>query len=511
MGKISQLVKKYHNSLLVFAIFITVVLSSFHLLKSDISFHTDIARDFLLVEDIVNNKNVTLLGPGSGGISGVFHGPLWLYLQTPAFILGGGNPAFVGWLWLLLSVLSIYIVYLIGTRLFTKTVGLLAALLLSSLTISYTKSLFNPFGAVFLSPIFFYLFLQYLTSSRFLYLLSSLFILGFIIQFQMAWGGPLLLLTFFYLLYRRVKFSHFAAFLILLIPLSTFIVFELRHNFLQLNSVVAYIHQKSGPGLLKLPELFLSRLKGSIADGFGFLQSTNLVLNLVVNVFFLSSVAYLFRKEKLKQRTHFFLFFYFYIGFWLTGLLYKGVMWSYYYWPFFPIAILLLSSLYHHLPKKIFISVFLCIYLFNIYAGLKNGLSFYRESGKSGATWQFYSSVAQQIYSSSGKEFGYYIFTPDQLGYSFRYRMNYWQKKFKDKKAYPFKKKEYTYLLIAPPPGDKPYLNGDWWTENQVEIKKKPESVVRIGDGFKIEKYRLNPEEIAVGSDPNLIDSLHFR
>ncbi len=511
MKRIAQFINKHYRRLLVTALLITVVLSALHLLKSDIFFHTDIARDFLLVEDIVDNRNITLLGPRSGGISGVFHGPLWLYLQIPAFITGGGNPGIVGWFWLLLCVFSIYIMYLIGSRLFSKTVGLLAALLFSSLTILYTKSLFNPFGAVLLSPIFYYLFLQYLSSARFLHLILSLFVLGIIIQFQMAWGGPILLLTFIYLLYRKVKLYHFAAFLILLVPLSTFIVFELKHDFLQLNAIISYIHQKSGPGLLKLSDLFLTRLKGSFVDGFGFLPSTNIILNLCVNFFFLGSIVYLFRKKKLKYKAFFSLFFYYYSGFWLMGLMYKGVMWGYYYWPFFPIAILLFSSLYHHLPKKIFISIFLFIYLFNVSVGLREALKFYNESGKSGATWQFYSSVAQQVYKDGNKEFGYYIFTPDQLGYSFRYGMNYWQKKFKDKKAYPFEKKEYTYLLIAPPPGDKPYLNGDWWTENQVKIKKKPESVVRTGDGFKIEKYHLSPEEIAVGSDPNLIDSLHFR
>ena len=58
-------------------------LNTLHLFKADVRFHTDIARDFLVMADIVETNKPTLIGPKSGGISGVFHGPAWYYLNLP--------------------------------------------------------------------------------------------------------------------------------------------------------------------------------------------------------------------------------------------------------------------------------------------------------------------------------------------------------------------------------------------------------------------------------------------
>jgi hypothetical protein len=71
---------------------ICIILASWFVINGDILFYSDIARDFLLMEDILYNKPIALIGPRSGAISGVFHGPLWFYLNLPAFILGKGNP-----------------------------------------------------------------------------------------------------------------------------------------------------------------------------------------------------------------------------------------------------------------------------------------------------------------------------------------------------------------------------------------------------------------------------------
>ena len=102
---------KFNKSVLLIVTALFVVISAWYILHNTIIFHTDIARDFLLIEDIVKNKPLTLIGPRSGGIPGVFHGPLWLYLNVPAFLFGGGNPVIVGWFWLGLSLVNLFIVY----------------------------------------------------------------------------------------------------------------------------------------------------------------------------------------------------------------------------------------------------------------------------------------------------------------------------------------------------------------------------------------------------------------
>jgi hypothetical protein len=66
-------------------------------------------------------------------------------------------------------------------------------------------------------------------------------------------------------------------------------------------------------------------------------------------------------------------------------------------------------------------------------------------------------------------------------------------------------------LIIAPPPDDKLWLNGKWWKENQVGIRKKPVKIFHYDNGYLVEKYILTDEEIKIPADPNLIKDIHFR
>jgi 4-amino-4-deoxy-L-arabinose transferase-like glycosyltransferase len=219
---------------------INIFLSAWYILRGDIFFHTDIARDFLVLGDIVKTHHLTLIGPRAGGITGVFHGPLWFYINLPIFIVSHGNPVAVGWFWVGLSITSIIVTYFVAKKMFDEMTALLSALLVSIVTITSTSNMFNPFGAVIVFPIYYYLFNEYLKTHKIQTLLIALFTLGIIIQFQMAFGIPLLLLSLLYLgkdLYKQKKLSHLFSVFILIIPLSTFILFDIKHSFMQIRSV----------------------------------------------------------------------------------------------------------------------------------------------------------------------------------------------------------------------------------------------------------------------------------
>jgi hypothetical protein len=157
---------KYIKHFLLALTGFNVFLSAWYVINGDIFFHTDIARDFLLLEDMTKNKLVTLIGPRSGGIPGVFHGPLWLYLNLPAFFIAKGNPVIVGWFWVALFILNLFIVYKTATKLFDQKTSLLSTALFSTVTAPTIRQLFNPYGAVMLSPIFFYFFVDYLKTNK---------------------------------------------------------------------------------------------------------------------------------------------------------------------------------------------------------------------------------------------------------------------------------------------------------------------------------------------------------
>ncbi|MFA5933027.1 MAG: glycosyltransferase family 39 protein [Microgenomates group bacterium] len=501
-----------------------ILLASRWALDGNLFFHTDIARDFLLIEDIVNNKPVTLIGPRSGAIPGVFHGPLWLYLNVPAFIVGNGNPAVIAWFWVGLYLTSLYFIYYVGKKIFDEKTGLLSSLMLSSVTVLQVRTLFNPYGALLLLPLFLYFLINYLQDKNVKVLILSLLILGLIIQFQMAFGVPILAITFIYLCYffwqsKRLKDAF--AFFVLLIPLSTFILFDIRNNFLQIRSVINYLTGAENHGKidLNLIQLLNLRFQESILGGLGEITLHLDVLTIFLAIFLL--FAFLKLKNQKKILPIYKLFIFFYCGFWLLTFLFKGPIWNYYYIPFIPLIILVFCSLYKLLDQRIFYSLFILILIFNFQTNFKDLLNYNPDaSTQDVSTWKFNYLVAENAFGGKKNEFGYYIFTPDLYGYSPRYAMNYYQKISKDKTSFPYNKKAVTYLLIAPPPeyGKDPSslwyqknINSDSWKNNDVRINRKADETRGFPNGFRIEKYNLNENEIKIQANQFLIQSIFFR
>lgn len=174
--------------------------ASWFVLNKDLLFSSDIARDFLLYGEIATKK-IILIGPKSS-VAGLFHGPLWLYLNFPAYVLGQGNPIIVGWWWVIMSFLVLIPFYFIAKKLFNKNTALLFVLFTALFFSFHTKGMINPDGAMFCLPIFFYLFIQYLKTWNVKYLIAHIFVAGLIIQFELAIGIPLLALSILYLTVR---------------------------------------------------------------------------------------------------------------------------------------------------------------------------------------------------------------------------------------------------------------------------------------------------------------------
>lgn len=514
------------RNLVIILILINILLASRWIIDGNIFFHTDIARDFLLLEDIADNKNPVLIGPRSGAIPGLFHGPLWLYLNLPAYLLGNGDPVYVGWFWVLLYIVSLFSTYFVGKKIFGEQEGLLAALLLSSVTILSVRSLFNPYGALILLPLFFYFLSKYLKDFKLKNLVITFFILGFIIQFQMAFGVPILILAVGYLLYhlfKKKKLAHMISFLVILIPLSSFLLFDLRNNFIQFNSVKSYVLGSQSHGKLDLnfSQLGAMRVKELVFDGLGTITQNNFYLTVILLILFIVGIYLTFKKKDLKFSSLYILGTFFYLGFWFLTILFKGPVWNYYYIPFIPLLILIFVSLRNQINKIIFYAFFILIYVINLQTAILDINAYERNPLKQDvSTWRFNKMAAEGVFNGSDNEFGYFIFTPDLYGYSPRYAMNLLQKKNNEKNVSPYQKKGVTYLIIAPPPAYGKDPNSIWyqkntnsqkWKSSDIRINKEPESKILFENGFVIEKYRLSDEEIKIESNPYLIKDIFFR
>jgi hypothetical protein len=370
------------------------------------------------------------------------------------------------------------------------------------------KQFFNPYGAVVLSPLFYYFFVTYLKSKKVIYLILTLFTMGLIIQFQMAFGGPVLFISTIFLLFffhKNKLYKHGFSFLILLFPLSTFVVFDLRHGFLQTQSMIRYFLSDRSVDI-PLTIFFLNRIKSIFTDVYFMLTPGS--------VFFawLSSLAFtLFVvKRKLFRQTEYFLFLYLYFGFWLFLFVFKGWTGNY-YWPFLPLIIILISSLVDHLPKRIFFPVFMTLLVWNVYTGVSAIRAFPKEVTRRGInSWAYNKFLGESIYQDATEDFGYYIFTPDRWVYNQKYALEYLQQKYSRKKSCASCKKRLTYLIVVDPPKGRPDIDPVGWRITDVGIKRESEESKRI-DVTTIYKYHLTDEEIIVPHNPYLMDSTFFR
>lgn len=496
-----------------FLIALNILLSSYWLFHGDIRFDVDISRDFLLIDEMLT-KPFTLIGSHTS-IGGVFHGPLWYYLSLPIFYISKGDPLAIGWFWWGLSILTLIIFYLITSKLFNKQTAILATTLYSANSIinpTYgLKMFFPPYGAVLLFPLFFYLLIKYISLKKSIYLAISLFILGCLIQFEMAFGIPILVLTIFFLIIFTYKFNllkHLIFIPIILIPISTFIFFDLRHNFLQTISLINYLQLQLRKPHTDLSIIILDKIKGIFSDTFFLLTQDNRILSWIYSILFIILIFKI--KIQSQAKKFYLLFIYYYLGYWLIHLSMKP-LWSSYYWPLLPIIIMLYAGFVNYLPKKVFVFIYIPLLFWNMYIGLSYIKDFkldITERGKN--SWAFNAYVADYIYQDANTNFGYFIYTPERWVYQEWYALKYMQRKYPDKISHPFSKQNLTYLIIVDPPTDRFDTDSMGWRISDLKIDSSAQNNNKISI-VDIQKYWLNEKEKNTLINPYLLNSTFFR
>jgi 4-amino-4-deoxy-L-arabinose transferase-like glycosyltransferase len=110
-----------------------------------LGFYFDQGRDAKVIWELWHNHKFFLIGPTTG-IEGIFLGPFYYYLIAPAYLLGGGSPVWPAVELALINVLAIGIFYLIGKKYFSPSAGLITVILmaLSNRLVQDQRWLSNP-------------------------------------------------------------------------------------------------------------------------------------------------------------------------------------------------------------------------------------------------------------------------------------------------------------------------------------------------------------------------------
>ncbi|MBI4067115.1 hypothetical protein HY407_01930, partial [Candidatus Gottesmanbacteria bacterium] len=129
--------KKVWGRLLIIFAFICGLLSFVPpILTGNYFFTFDGARDLIWVKNQVDFLKPSLIGPW-GSITGVFFGPLWFWILTIPYILGGGDPRiitlFSGLLIFSTGIIAYYLLkkHLFSLAFFTLVLGFTSPAILS--------------------------------------------------------------------------------------------------------------------------------------------------------------------------------------------------------------------------------------------------------------------------------------------------------------------------------------------------------------------------------------------
>lgn len=216
-------------------------------------FNMDNARDFVDVREMVVLQKPRLIGPTSA-IEGVYTGPAWYYLLAIPFILTSGDP-YGGILMqiVLWAIGGFFLFKLLEKYGIIPLIFALALWIYSNFIVLANLYTFNPNPVLFLTPLFIYLLKKYIETNKLIYSLSTWFLGGLFLNFEINFGIfiPLIILASLILCQKLslLKEKNFwlglLAFIVTILPQA---FFDLRHDFIMTNSLFRYLSNSESTG-----------------------------------------------------------------------------------------------------------------------------------------------------------------------------------------------------------------------------------------------------------------------
>lgn len=490
---------------------VNIYYCSYPLFHGEINFTTEVARDFLLFREI-DSKKIMLIGPRSNA-NGLFHGPLWSYLNYPVYRLASGNPIVVGWFWILLAILSLGTGFVGTKKLFGTFAAFAFVFIYSSNLITHINGMFHSDATIFFMPLFILSAVLYTKYKKTKYITLHLFSGAMIMQLNIGVGIPLLMLSGVFCLYMIIRYRlwrQVGLFLLVPLLLSNFILFDLRHNFFLSKSAYEFWKFQQTWKPLPIDFLLRNRLETIIDLRVVVDAPSSWLLYFIFGLMLITSILQIKRSKKF--RSIYFLIFYFYFGYMLLSFFNKGVILSHFIYFLVPLTAFWFASFLRGNLRFLFFPVLLIAVILNIRSAAK--FQYFLDTSfieKRQESWRGLNLVANAVLGRVKKEpFGYFVFSPDAFAYGPRYAMIYNFQKT-NVHAYEYTKKSITYIIAAPPPENDPYMTYAWWRKNPVKITSDPVFTQKFPNGFTIEEYRLSEEEQLVSHDKTIELGIHFR
>ena len=373
------------QNVLLFAILLMAAFLRLYKISDYMTFLGDEGRDVLVVYNILHGK-LTLLGPTSS-VGGFFLGPIYYYFMAPFLWIFQYDPVGPAVMVALFGVVTVWLVYTVGSEFFNKQTGFIAAFLyaIAPIIIAYSRSSWNPNLMPFFSLLTMYtLYKAVRQKSMVLFLLCGILFgidmqlhyvelfLGVAIAIYILFANSIYLKNWKKMLLETVT-NYIVIFIGFLIGFSPFLAFELRHSFPNEKSILSFILSSGDTGgsnkFFEVTADIFFRLFGRLVTNYpppeqiaaGMHANAAIWYNLTLLLSVVSFGIFLFRfKQTLAKKDGAFLqmlllLVWFCVGIAIFGF-YKKSIYDYYFEFMFPLPFLFvgfaIASVYANVSPK---------------------------------------------------------------------------------------------------------------------------------------------------------------
>lgn len=442
-------------------------------LNSLLGFWYDQGRDALVIWDLIHNGRFFLIGPVTG-IEGIFLGPFYYYLLTPFYFLGKGNPVAVATGIQFINVGAVFLIYLIGKKVFNSKVGLLAAFLygFSYKLVTFSRWLANPAPLPFFSLLTVWCIYRFITTRSSIFIILSSFFIGLCLQLEAASAAFFIPSVLVILIWQRKRlnfkllFLSFTAFSITLLPQ---IYFNFRHEGILLTAFKRFLVEEKSfkisfwQTIQKRLVTYYDVFSDNLFPSAGFLKI------LILASF--SAGLMLFRK-KFNSSGQKLLLLWLFIP--LIGYLFyrgnNGYIWDYYFSGILPVFFIFFSAILCFLFNKYLLGKLLMIIIVgaSLFFNLKFLMNYYIAG--LGITLMEQKKAIDWIYNEAGnRPFNADFYVPPKIFYSYTY-LTKWYGKSEYGREPEVKMVEELYTLYEPDSEHPQFLQA--WLERQDGIGK---------------------------------------
>lgn len=230
------------NVFLFFILFFGLILR-FYKLSELMLFIGDFGWFYVQARDFLLSGTIPLVGIESSH-PWLHQGPFWTYIVAIVFFLSNFNPISPAYFSIILDAGTIYLMYKIGSLIFSRNVGLISAYLyaFSPLVIAHARMPYHTSPIPFLTLLYFYILSRWI-KGKIIFLPISILILGILYNFELATAS----LSFVFLgllLFGMIKNKpwaksifkkkiFFITLLSFIIPMTPVLIFDFHNGFPQ--------------------------------------------------------------------------------------------------------------------------------------------------------------------------------------------------------------------------------------------------------------------------------------